>query len=276
MGKAGSILGQPSRRYDARKNMKRTVVLVTVGLGLLALAASVTAEEIRVFAAVSLTESLREIGRAYQKQTGDKISFNFAGSGTLARQIEEGAPADIFFSADEAKMDELEKKGLLVTGTRRSQLSNLLVLVTVTGSTPVGSPADLTNAAIQRIALGDTRTVPAGTYARAYLEKLGLWRAVQPKVIPCESVRAVLAAVESGNVDAGIVYKTDAAVTRKVRVTFEVPAAEGPKISYPVALLKSARAVEAAKKFLVYLESDAAGAVFTRHGFVRHTVGAGP
>jgi molybdate transport system substrate-binding protein len=227
-----------------------------------------SAAQVTVFAAASLTESLQEIAATYEKQSGDKLVFNFAASGTLARQIEEGAPADIFFSADEAKADALEKKGLLVKETRRSLLANSLVIVAAPGGPVIRSPADLTNAAVKRIALGDVKIVPAGTYARVYFEKSGLWPGVEPKVVPCENVRAVLAAVESGNVEAGVVYKTDAAISRTVKVCFEVPAAEGPKISYPAAQTANAPQPAAAKKFLGYLAGREAGAVFARHGFV--------
>ena len=126
----------------------------------------------------------------------------------------------------------------------------------------------MTNATVKRVALGDIRIVPAGTYAKAYLEKSGLWPGIEPKIVPCENVRAVLAAVESGNVDAGVVYKTDAAISKKVKVVFEVPTADGPTISYPVALVANAPHPEAAKKFLGYLAGTQAGAVFTRHGFI--------
>jgi len=230
--------------------------------------ASLRAATVTVFAAASLTDSLKQIAVDYEKTSGDKIVFNFAASGTLARQIEAGAPADIFFSADETKADELEKKGLLASGTRKSLLGNTLVIVTAPDAAVIHSPADLTNAAIQHIALGDVKIVPAGTYAKTYLEKLQLWPAVEPKVVPCENVRAVLAAVESGNVDAGIVYKTDAAISKKVKVAHEVPAADAPKITYPLALLKDAPQPDAAKKFIAYLDSDAATAVFKKFGFI--------
>jgi molybdate transport system substrate-binding protein len=247
--------------------MKRTILALIVGI-LLFCAVPLRAATVLVFAAASLTESLQEIAAAYEKQSGDKIVFNFAASGTLARQIEEGAPADIFFSADEAKADALEKKGLLVKETRKSLLGNSLVIVTPPDSAAIQSPADLTNAAVKRVALGDPRIVPAGTYAKAYLEKSGLWAGVEPKVVPCENVRAVLAAVESGNVDAGVVYKTDAAISKKVKVAFEVPAADGPKISYPAALVANAPHPDAAKKFLGCLTGSEADAVFARHGFI--------
>ena len=244
--------------------MKKLLLLVVAILA----ARTLVAAQVTVFAAASLTESLQEIAAAYEKQSGDKIVFNFAASGTLARQIEEGAPADIFFSADEAKADALEKKGLLVKETRKSLLGNSLVIVTPPDSAAIQSPADLTNAAVKRVALGDPRIVPAGTYAKAYLEKSGLWAGVEPKVVPCENVRAVLAAVESGNVDAGVVYKTDAAISKKVKVAFEVPAADGPKISYPAALVANAPHPDAAKKFLGCLTGSEADAVFARHGFI--------
>ena len=247
--------------------MKTIKTITLFAVVLLAVATSFAAQ-VTVFAAASLTESLKEIGADYEKQSGDKIVFNFAASGTLARQIEEGAPSDIFFSADEAKADALEKKGLLVKETRKSLLGNSLVIVATPDSAAIHSPADLTNAAIKHVALGNTRTVPAGTYAKAYLEKSGLWPGIEPKVVPCENVRAVLAAVESGNVDAGVVYKTDAAISKKVKVIFEVPVAAGPKITYPVALVTNAPHPEAAKSFLGYLTGNEAGAVFTHHGFV--------
>jgi molybdate transport system substrate-binding protein len=236
---------------------------------ILTLAAAVgQAADVTVFAAASLTDALKQIAANYEKSSGDNLVFNFAASGTLARQIEAGAPADIFFAADEAKADALEKAGLLVSDTRKSLLGNTLVLVLALDTTAIHSAAELTNAAIQHIAIGDVKIVPAGTYAKAYLEQLRLWSAVESKVVPCASVRAVLAAVESGNVDAGIVYKTDAAISKKVKVAFEVPAADAPGISYPLALLKEAPQPEAAKKFIAYLEADAAAAVFQQFGFL--------
>lgn len=229
---------------------------------------SLRAAEITVFAAASLTDALKQIGANYEKVSTDKVVFNFAASGTLARQIKAGAPADIFFSADEARADDLEKRGLLVSGSRQNLLGNALVIVTTLDAAAIHSPAELTNAVVQRVALGDAKIVPAGTYAKAYLEKLRLWPAVKPKVIPCANVRAVLAAVASGNVDAGMVYKTDAAISKKVKIAFEVPLKDGPKIEYPLALVKDGPRPEAAKKFMAYLDSEAAAAVFKKFGFI--------
>jgi molybdate transport system substrate-binding protein len=133
---------------------------------------------------------------------------------------------------------------------------------------PVSRTKDLASDKVKRLALAETKTVPAGIYAKAYLQKLGLWQSIESKVIPTESVRAALAAVESGNVDAGIVYKTDAAISRKVKVAFEVPGAEGPKISYPMAVVRETKQEEAAKRFLDHLDSEAASRVFQKYGFI--------
>jgi len=250
--------------------MKRFIASIFTGAALFCCSqTSSQAAEVTVFAAASLSDSLKEIAAAYEKQSGDKIIFNLAASSTLARQIEEGAPADIFFSADEAKMDGLERKGLIDTRTRRSRLGNSLVVVVAADSAlQIKSAGDLTNAAVKRIALADPKAVPAGIYARKWMEHFQLWPSMEPKVVPTENVRAALAAVESGNVDAGVIYKTDAAISKKVKVIFEVPAADCPKISYPVALVANAPQPEAAKKFLGCLTGNEAGAVFTRFGFI--------
>ena len=230
---------------------------------------SARAAEINVYAASSLTDALREIGAGYEKQTGgDRISFNFAASSTLARQIEEGAPADVFFSADEAQMDRLEKSGRLVAATRRNLLSNTLVVIAPTNSAlNVAAPADLARQ-VKRLALGDPKLVPVGVYARGYLERAGVWSALGPKVIPLENARAVLAAVESGNVDAGIVFRSDAATTKEAKVIFAVPAADAPAINYPVALVQQAQSKPAAEKFLQHLAGSEAKAIFEKFGFL--------
>jgi len=232
-------------------------------------ASNLRAADIYVCAAASLTDALKEIAVTYEKESGDKLIFNFAASSVLARQIEEGAPADLIVSADEAKLDELEKKGLLLPGTRKSLLSNTLVIVTPADSTiNIKFAKDLTGMDIKKIALGQPESVPAGIYAKDYLEKLGLWEKLAVKVVPCESVRAALAAVESGNVEAGIVYKTDALISKKVKVAFEVPSSEGPKISYPLAVIKDSKSPDAAKKLAAWLDSNPAKVVFEKYGFI--------
>ena len=227
------------------------------------------AATVTVFAAASLTDSLKEISTVYERQSGDKVLFNFGASSLLARQIEEGAPADIFFSADEAKMDGLGKKGLIVKETRKSRLSNALVIVVASEKGAViESPKDLTTDKVKRLALAEPRTVPAGIYAKEYLQKQNLWAAVEAKVVPTENVRAALSAVEAGNAEAGIVYKTDAAISKRTRVAYEVPARDSPAISYPMALVKETKQAEAAKKFLQHLDSADAARVFEKFGFI--------
>ena len=241
-------------------------------VGLVLASGAARAAELTVFAAASLTDALAEVARAYEATTGDRVRFNFGASSTLARQIREGAPADVFVSADEAKMDEVAARNLLVPETRRVLLANTLVLVVPNeGRVAVTRPADLVGPAVRRVALAEPATVPAGIYARAYLEQVGLWPAVAPKVIPAANVRAALAAIEAGNVDAGFVYKTDAARSTRVRVAYEVPTEEGPRIVYPVAVLRDARAPDAARRWVAYLASAEASAVFTAHGFLLPT-----
>lgn len=253
----------------SKSGMKELKVPLIVASAALAMFLPLHAAQVTVFAAASLTDSLKEIAAAYERQSGDKILINFAASGPLARQIEAGAPVDIFFSADEAKMDGLERKGLIVKETRRSRVSNRLVIVTTRDSSlELASPKDLAAPGVRRLALGDPKTVPAGTYAKEYLTKLELWATVEEKVVPCESVRAVLAAVESGNLDAGIVYQTDAAISSKVKIAFEVLGNESPRISYPLALVKDAPQPAAAKRFLEHLSSPEAEAIFSRRGFI--------
>lgn len=228
----------------------------------------VLADEVTVFAAVSLAESLRELATLHEARTSDRVTFNFGASSLLARQLTEGAPGDVFFSADEAKMDGLEKAGKIVSNTRITRLSNQLVIITPKNSTALlSSPQELTNRVVERIALADPKSVPAGIYAKIYLGRLNLWKAVEPKVVPTENVRAALAAVESGEVDAGIVYKSDVTVSRKVQIAYEVPWKDFSEIRYPVALVSGSAHEVAARKFMAFLSTETAAAVFRRHGF---------
>jgi molybdate transport system substrate-binding protein len=249
----------------------RTIMRPIVILLLLAAVLSVPcrAAELNVFAAASLTDALQEIAAAYEKGGGDRVVLNLGASSALARQIQEGAPADLFLSADEEKMNGLEKKKLLLSGTRKSVLSNTLVIVVPADSTlKITGIKDLTAPGLRALALAEPQTVPAGIYAKEYLRKQGIWSKVIDRVIPTENVRAALAAVESGNADAGIVYKTDAGISKRVRIAWEVPRAEGPAISYPFAILAGSERKEAARRFLAHLESPAALAVFRKYGFL--------
>jgi molybdate transport system substrate-binding protein len=230
---------------------------------------AIEAEEILVSAAASLTDALNEIGKMYQAKTKNRTTFNFGSSSELARQIDEGAPADIFFSADLAQMDRLDKKGRIEPGSRRNLLSNQLVVVLPLDSKlAVRSPRDLLKERVRRVALAEPSTVPVGVYAKMYLESEGLWDGIKAKIVPVLSVRATLASVESGNVEAGFVYKTDAAISKKVRIAYEVPIEKGPKITYPVAMVKDSKKKDAAREFLNFLAAPEAKGLFEKYGFV--------
>jgi molybdate transport system substrate-binding protein len=236
---------------------------------LVAISAAARAADLNLFAAASLSDALKEIAPRYEAASGDKLRLNLGASSTLALQIRNGAPADVFFSADEAKMDELARAGLLVADTRVSLLSNTLVIVVHVDDGPaISSPGDLAGPAIRRIALADPQTVPAGVYAKQWLQKIALWRQVVDRVVPTENVRACLAAVEAGNVDAGIVYKTDALISKKVEIALEVAAGEGPAISYPLAVVKASRNATEARRLAVWLASLEARAIFAKYGFL--------
>jgi molybdate transport system substrate-binding protein len=222
---------------------------------LLLLAFSAQAAELRVSAAASLTDVLQELGAFYRQRTGTEVVFNFGASGTLARQIAAGAPADVFVSADERQMDRVP------VAIRCKLLSNVLVIVM-----PADRPGTIDLRKARRVAIANPDTVPAGGYAKEWLVKRGLWAAVAPHLIPTDNVRAALAAVEAGHVDAGIVYRTDARILRRVRVAYEI--ADGPPISYPGAVLRGAANPADARRFLDFLISPFAQRVFRRHGFV--------
>jgi molybdate transport system substrate-binding protein len=227
------------------------------------------AVEITVQAAASLSDALREAGRVYEKSSADRIAFNFAASNLLARQIEAGAPADLFISADEPLMDRLGRETFLAPDSRVDLLSNTLAVVVATDSAlAVRGARDLSGNAVRSVALAEPASVPAGIYARLYLEKLGLWERISGKVIPVENVRAALAAVEAGNADAAIVYRTDALLSRRVRLVAEIPGSEGPRIRYPAAVLRESLHPGSARRFLKFLRSNEAMAIFLRAGFL--------
>ena len=222
------------------------------------------AEEIRVAAAASLAEAVTEISAAYEKTYGSKATPVFGGSNVLARQIEEGAPIDVFISADEATMNRISAAKLVMDPV--PLLTNsLVVVVPEDSSAKIGSAVDLNG--LKRIAIGDPGAVPAGVYAKAWLTKAGQWAKLAPKCVASENVRAALAAVESGNVDAAIVYRTDAAISKRAKVVWTVPVADSPAIVYPVAVCSGSKDTEEARHFVAYLKSDVAAAVFKARGF---------
>jgi molybdate transport system substrate-binding protein len=226
------------------------------------------ARSITVSAAVSLTDVMTAVANAYANTGRGSVRFNFGASNVLARQIVMGAPVDLFLSADEAQMDIVAREGLLQEGSRVDLLGNQLAVV-VPSDRPrtFSSIAEITAPAFKRIAIGDPAAVPAGVYAKQYLEKEGLWASVRPRVVPTASVRAALAAVESGAADAAIVYRTDARVALRATVAWVVSASHGPRIVYPAAVIRgSAQSAEAAR-FLDFLRGAEAARLFVRYGF---------
>ena len=223
-----------------------------------------------VFAAASLKEALDDAAAAYRQQTGVPVRVSYAASSALARQIEQGAPADVFFSADLEWMDYLQQRNRLDVATRRSLLGNRLVLIAPRASkaqVDLKRPATLLAALGDgRLAVGQTRTVPAGKYAKASLESLSLWSGVRPRLAESESVRAALMLVARGETPLGIVYASDAKAEPDVRVVATFPEDSHPPIVYPVAALRGARAAQAAR-FVRWLASPAADALFTKRGF---------
>ncbi|HEY6814354.1 MAG TPA: molybdate ABC transporter substrate-binding protein [Croceibacterium sp.] len=215
-----------------------------------------------VLAASSLQESLEEVGKAWAAEGYAAPVLSFAATSALARQVEQGAPSDLFVSADEEWMDTLAGQNLLRADTRVDLLGNRLVLVGRKGGT-VRALADLGDG---RLALADPAAVPAGKYARAALESLGQWAAVEAKIVPAENVRAALALVERGEAPLGIVYVTDAMASDGVEVIETFPAESHPPIRYPAAVLAGSTHPDAAA-FLAFLGADKARAIFARHGF---------
>ena len=199
--------------------------------------------ELSIFAAISLTDALGEIGKAFTAETGIKVYYNFEASTTLQRQLEKGASADVFISASSRQVVALETKGLLEVGSRHDLLTNSLVLVSdETAEISVETPDSLVRPEISRIAIGHPDIVPAGAYAKEALTHFGLWETLQPKLIFGMDVRATLAYVTAGNVDIAIVYKTDTTLTEDINVLYELPPEAYTPIIYPAVVMKSSLA----------------------------------
>lgn len=222
--------------------------------------------ELLVFAAASTADAITEVGGAFEVEMGQKVRFSFGASRDLARQIRAGAPAAVLVSADSETIDALVEEKLVRSEDRRAFASNRLVVVVPKESVAtIRTARDLAD--IAHLAVGDPKLVPAGSYAQKWLEKKGIWTEVAPHVVPSLDVRAALAAVEAGHAEAGIVYRTDAARSARVRVAYEVPAEDSPTISYVAACLAST-ADAGTRRFLDFLTSPKARATFARHGFV--------
>jgi molybdate transport system substrate-binding protein len=262
---------------------RRLLFLAGLWLALCALTSAAPAvaqpadEPVTIFAAASTTDALNEIAEAFAARTGGSLRPVLAASSTLARQIAQGAPADLFLSASIQWMDELDGQRLLAPGTREPLLANRLVLIA-----PADSPLALRLApglplaallGDGRLAVGDPAHVPAGIYARQALEALGLWDQVADRLAQAANVRAALALVDRGEVAAGIVYETDAAIAPRVKIVDAFPDAVTPPIVYPLAIVagRDRPAVRAAYDFL---RGDEAAAIFARHGFTRARAGS--
>lgn len=218
--------------------------------------------------AASLQDVMAEIKPIYeQSQRRIYLNFNFGGSGSLEQQIENGAPVDVFFPAGPKPMDALAAKNLILRDTRRDLLRNEVVLIVPPDSSGPKTFQDLLETRIKLIALGDPASVPAGDYGRQVLQALHLWDMVIPKLVFAKDVRQVLSYVETGNVDAGIVYETDARQSGKVRVAEIAPKGTHAPVVYPIAVVKDARNGVAARAFVQYLAGTNAAAIFKRHGF---------
>jgi molybdate transport system substrate-binding protein len=225
--------------------------------------------EIAIYAAASLRDALEELAPDCERATSTRLLLNFGASGDLARQIEAAGKADLFLSADEASVDRLARKGLLDEDATRPFLSNRLAVIVPAGSrlSPTRA-ADLAGPPVRRLALADPDIVPAGTYARDWLRRAGVWDEVRARVVPALDVRAALALVAAGAVDAGVVYRTDARTSPKVRQAFEVGEDEGPRIVYVAALPAGRPRPETARAVLSCLLSAAAAPIFRRLGFL--------
>ncbi|MES1158930.1 MAG: molybdate ABC transporter substrate-binding protein [Terricaulis silvestris] len=250
--------------------MKRTLLGAVLALVIGALAQPAFAAPLKVFAAASLTDALNAVGDAYARDHHERPVFNFAASSTLARQIEQGAEADVFMSADEDWMDYLQTRALIDTTTRVDVLTNRLVLIA-----PTDHPFHVTlrhglnlSGALNggRLAMADPDSVPAGRYGRAALQSLGAWDGVQSAVVRAENVRAALRFVETGEAAAGIVYATDAQASHHVVVAGVFPEASHPPIRYPLAIV-AGRANTDARDFARFLRSGEARAIFRAQGF---------
>ncbi|RTE01983.1 molybdate ABC transporter substrate-binding protein [Paenibacillus whitsoniae] len=228
-----------------------------------------TQVELTISAAASLTDALKEIAATYEKQHATiKLNFNFGASGALQQQIEQGAPADLFFSAAAKNMKDLVDKGLIDTAQQKSLLLNELVLIVPEGGKVAASKVeDLTADSIKHVAVGEPLTVPAGTYAKEALTNAKLWDALQNKIVQGKDVRQVLTYVESGNAEAGFVYKTDALTSKQVKIAGTIDPKTYKAVEYPAGIVKATKHGKETGDFYTYLQSTEALDVFVKFGF---------
>jgi molybdate transport system substrate-binding protein len=247
------------------------LIILTCGLWALALvqpALVIGGQELTVSAAASLTNAFQEIGQRFEQQhPGIRVIFNFAASGPLLQQIAQGAPVDVFASADQKTMNQAQEKELIVPASRKNFVSNTLVLIVPQDSRLVlTGPKDLVLLQVKRVAVGNPATVPAGRYTQEALTQAGLWESLQPTLIRGESVRQVLDYVSRGEVDAGLVYATDATVAQgKVKTVAEVQGHQ--PIVYPVALVAASQKQALGQEFLDFLSAPESVTILRKYGF---------
>ncbi|OKH43300.1 molybdate ABC transporter substrate-binding protein [Calothrix sp. HK-06] len=259
------------RRFFAFVGAAVAGLLLTISLPFMAPSTVVAQSNatLLVSAAASLKEAMEEIKTNYQQsKPGVVINYNFGASGALLQQIQQGAPADVFISAAKKQVDTLDQAGQLVPGTRGILARNRLVLIVPRNVTNVTSFFNLTRNDIRKIAIGEPRSVPAGQYAEQVLKQLKIYNKIKPKFVFTNNVRQVLAAVESGNADAGLVYRTDAAISNKVKTVVSASETYHSPIIYPMAALKQSKNQQAAREFVQYLSGDQSKAVLKKYGFL--------
>ena len=247
-----------------------TVIILTVGVSCNNQSPSVVQANanLLVSAAASLKDALEEIKPLYrQTKSNVEVAYNFGASGALQQQIENGAPADIFVSAAQKQMDALESKNLILKDTRHNLLTNRLVLIVSKNSSSINDFTQLTDSKVKKIAIGEPKSVPVGQYTEEVLTNLEILEQVRPKLVLGNNVRQVLAAVESGNADAGVVYTTDAKTSNKVKVVATAAENLHSQIIYPVAVLTNSKNASAARAYVQFLSNNQAKTVFEKYGF---------
>jgi molybdate transport system substrate-binding protein len=246
----------------------KSIITLLLGAMILWAAPACADQELIVSAAASLTNVLKEVAGQFEKtHPGAKIVGNFAASGSLLQQIAQGAPVDVFAAADQKTMNQAQEKGLIIPASRKNFVSNTLVLIAPAGSSLLlAGPGNLALPEVKRVALGNPETVPVGRYTQEALTKAGLWETLKPKFIYGESVRQVLDYVSRGEVDAGFVFATDAAIAKgTVKIVAEVQGHQ--PIIYPVALVAAGQKQDLAQSFVDFILSPTAQDVFKKYGF---------
>jgi molybdate transport system substrate-binding protein len=266
------------RRFERLRGMREFISVLVCFTGMLLAseirAQSASTHEITVSAAISLKNAFEDIATVFQQRNlGAKVLFNFGTSGDLARQIEGGAPVDVFASAAQKDMDDIGKKDLIAPNSRKDFVKNVVVLVKPAGSAiPLESLQDLQRTEVRKVAIGNPKTVPAGRYAEEGLRHFNIWDAIKDKLVFGENVRQVLDYVARDEVDAGLVYSTDAIVrSKEVKVVLKLPDGSHKPVVYPIGVIKGTKEESLSKAFVDFVISAEGQSILSRYGFI--TVG---